>query len=241
MKQHTSKFIDVLSNSCIPSILARVHSALTTPSLRAFALATVMAAIVLFAASQMASAGVTPGPVGPLASPIDTPVKVYLHCTDGWNNSCQATSSTTAGVRLWSYFYIDGRYRGSGNATYTNVCSRFRLYDGHHTATLYAVDARRNSARIGPYRIIDCDRTAPTVATGLRIYRSTVRISPYAYDRWSGIATRQVLLDNAEVEWKVYTNVCQTPGLAKGSHSVKVVATDNAGNTRSTTRTFRCP
>jgi hypothetical protein len=194
----------------------------------------------LFVAARVASASAPLKAIGALASPITQPVTVTLDCDDGWNPSCQPTASTTSGGTLRSYFYIDGRLRGSANVVYTNVCSRFRLADGFHTAKVYAVDSHRNSARIGPYRIIQCDRTGPYVTTGLRYFRSIVTLAPYASDRWSGVATKTLMIDGANQAWQNYSNVCATLSLSIGWHSAVATATDTVGNANSSARNFYC-
>jgi hypothetical protein len=194
----------------------------------------------LFVASRVASASAPLKAIGALASPITQPVTVTLDCDDGWNPSCQPTADTASGGMLRSYFYIDGRSRGPANVVYTNVCSRFRLADGFHTAMVYAVDSFRNSARVGPYRIIQCDRTGPYITSGLRYYRNVVTLAPYASDRWSGVATEVLKIDGTDETWDNYSNVCTAFSLSSGAHSVLVSATDNVGNTSSSLRTFYC-
>lgn len=209
-------------------------------TIRVAVLGVLMTLAALFIASRVASASAPLKAIGALASPITQPVTVTLDCDDGWNPSCQPTAATTSGGRLRTYFYIDGRLRGGANVVYSDVCSRFRLADGFHTATVYAVDSFRNSAKIGPYRIIQCDRTGPYVTTGLRYYRNVVTLAPYASDRWSGVATQTLKIDGADQTWQNYSNVCTALSLSKGSHSVVATATDTVGNTKSSLRNFYC-
>jgi hypothetical protein len=107
--------------------------------------------------------------INPLQSPPPQPIMLTLDCQKGWNPSCRTSATGTPGVRLYSYFYIDNRYRGSATLTYTNVCRRFYLADGSHSAKVYARDARGRTATVGPIAgAIRCDRTRPTVAARYR-------------------------------------------------------------------------
>jgi hypothetical protein len=181
-----------------------------------------------------------PQPISAVKSPITTPVTVNLDCDESWNPSCRTEAATTSGVRLRSYFYIDGRFRGPANQTYANVCLLFRLRDGSHSARVYAIDARRNAAGVGPYGVIKCDRSGPSVSTGLRVYRGIVSIAPKATDRYSGVATQSLLIDQTTRTWGAVSDVCATFGLATGLHTVTVQATDTVGNASSTQRYYYC-
>ena len=217
-----------------------VSSFLSRRSLRIIVIGALVTLAALFVASRVASASAPFKAIGALASPITNPITVTLDCDDGWNPSCHPTASSTSSARLYTYFYIDGRYRGPANQVYADVCSRFRLADGFHSAKVYAKDSHRNSATVGPYRIIQCDRFGPYVSTGLRVYRSSVSINPYASDRWSGVATKVLTIDGTAQTWQAYANVCSTFSLGRGWHSVVVTATDNVGNSSSSARNFYC-
>jgi len=185
-------------------------------------------------AVRVTNANAPSNAISALKSPIPSPVSVVLDCEEIWNPSCQTKATSTLGGQLWSYFYVDGRYRGRANVVYTNVCSRFSLTDGWHTARVYAVDAHHNSASVGPYRVIKCDRFGPDVSTGLRSGWK-IQINPVASDRGSGIDTKTLWVDGAPRTWKNYSNACVQLGLAKGGHSVRVSATDNLGHSATTT------
>ena len=193
----------------------------------------------LFMATRIANANEPSNVNSAIKSPIPSPVSVVLDCDETWNPSCHPTASTGSGASLRSYFYVDGRYRGPANVVYSNVCARFYLADGWHTARVYAVDAKRNSASVGPYRVIKCDRFGPYVSTGL-VLGYKIRINPVAIDRGSGVATKYFWIDGVSRTWKYYSNVCVQLGLARGWHWVRVTATDNLAHSSTTARWFRC-
>lgn len=193
----------------------------------------------LFMATRIANANAPGSDNSAIKSPIPSPVSVVLGCAETWNPGCHPTAVTTSGASLRSYFYIDGRYRGPANAVYTNVCSRFYLTDGWHTARVYAIDAKRNSAAVGPYRVIKCDRFGPYVYTGL-VQAYKVRINPVAIDRGSGVATKQMSVDGVVRTWQYYSNACVQLHRARGWHRVRVTATDNLAHSATTTRWFYC-
>jgi hypothetical protein len=196
--------------------------------------------VALFMATRIANANAPASDNSAIKSPIPSPISVVLDCDETWNPNCAPTASTTGtGGSLRSYFYIDGRYRGRANVVYSNVCSRFYLTDGWHTARVYAVDAQRNSASVGPYRVIKCDRFGPYVSTGL-VLGYKVRINPVAIDRGSGVATKQMWVDGVVRTWQYYSNVCVQLNRARGWHWVRVTATDNLAHSSTTTRWFYC-
>lgn len=207
---------------------------------------TVSAAILfaaLFVFIGVANADVSLTPISALKSPIPNPVSVVLNCDEHWNPSCTVTATTTSGASLRSYFYIDGRYRGPANRTYTNVCALFWLRDGVHTARVYAIDAKWNSASVGPYRVISCDRLPPSIFVYLWYGRNwKVNIVPVATDYGSGIASKTFSVDGVNRTWQTYTDACAQLTLATGWHKTNVTATDNAGHGMTGgIRTFYCP
>jgi len=221
-------------------VLRTIKQLATNRSARTGAGVLAASILLLLAMVGIANAGPAPQPISAVKSPIMPPVTVNLDCDETWNPSCRTAAATTSGVRLRSYFYIDGRFRGPANQMYTNVCLLFRLRDGSHSARVFAIDARGNTAGVGPYGVIKCDRSGPSVSTGLRVYRRVVSIAPKATDRYSGVATETLLIDQAEKTWGVVSDVCATYGLGTGLHTVTVQATDNVGNSSLTQRYFYC-
>ena len=242
MKQKVSS-LDRIDKVQIDKIWTAIGAVLRTSLVRNVVVSAAIMIAALFVVFGVANAGKPLTPVSAVKSPIPQPVSVVLDCQETWNPSCTATASTTSGARLYSYFYIDGRYRGTANKTYTNVCALYYLRDGVHTARVYAVDAKWNSASVGPYKVIHCDRYAPTVATYLWYGRSwKVNITPSAVDYGSGIATKAFSVDGDVKPWQSYTDACKLMSLAKGWHKTKVTATDNAGHSvTGGARTFYCP
>ena len=212
--------------------------------LRIVIVVALVALTAMFVAARIASASAPSRAVGPLESPISNPISLTMDCGDGWNPNCVLAASTTSGGILRTYFYVDWRYRGPAG-TYNDICTLLRLRDGSHTAMLIAVDSRHFSARIGPYRTIKCDRTAPYVNSRLYYYRGLVYMRPYAIDRLSGVnvATEQLSFDNGAVTvngFAAIANVCSVEGLSRGWHRVAATAADNAGNSRTVRRYFYC-
>lgn len=193
--------------------------------------ATIMIAA-LFVVFGVADAAKPIAPVSAVKSPIPQPVSVVLDCDETWGNpSCRTSAATTSGKRLYSYFYIDGRYRGSANKTYTNVCSLYWLRDGIHSARVYAVDAGWNSVGVGPSKVIHCDRFNPVVYTSVWYGRGwTVHLAPSAIDYGSGVASKTFSVDNVDRTWQSYASACTQLSLARGWHQTKVMATDAVGH-----------
>jgi hypothetical protein len=171
--------------------------------------------------------------IHPLLSP--QPIMLTVDCQRGWNPSCRTSAVGQPGVRLYSYFYIDNRYRGTATRTYTNVCRLFYLIDGSHSTKAYARDLRGNSATAGPIRdAIRCDRTRPVVSVGLMTRYGKTSANPNATDRMSGLATKAFYVDSVARAWKVHTDLCSQLGLGRGYHYAWVTARDNAGNSSTT-------
>jgi hypothetical protein len=172
---------------------------------------------------------------------ITQPLTLTLDCDDtSWNPTCTTSSVSSMGLTVYSWFYIDGRVRATGDVTLTTVCSRYRLYDGWHTARLYARDSNGNSANIGSYPIIHCDRTGPLVYTGVRRIGHVYVANPTATDRWSGVNTKTFTVDSTVVAWQSYWNICQNLSLSIGQHVAMAQATDFAGNSSARVNTFYC-
>lgn len=172
---------------------------------------------------------------------ITDPLTITLDCDDtSWNPKCTTTSVSNLGLSVRSYFYIDGRLRGTGDVTFDTVCTRFRLFDGWHTARLFARDSNGNTANIGSVPIIKCDRTGPLVYTGVRRVSRVYVANPTASDRWSGVNTKTFYVDSTEVTWQAYWNICQNLSLTAGPHLAWVRATDVAGNASTRSSTFYC-
>ncbi len=172
---------------------------------------------------------------------ITQPLTLTLDCDDtSWNPDCSTTAVSSSGLMVNSWFYIDGRLRATGDVSLTTVCTRYRLYDGWHTARLFAKDSEGNTASIGAYPIIKCDRTGPLVYTGLRKVGHTYVANPTASDRWSGVDTMNFYVDSDEVTWQSYWNICQNLDLSAGQHLAWVRATDVAGNSSAKSNTFYC-
>jgi len=190
-----------------------------------------------FFATRSASAG--PLGIDPLASPPPAGRKltVSINCSAGWNPRCRPRTVSTLGLRVTSTFHIDGRAVGPANRTYSNVCARYRLRDGYHTALVNARDARGNVASTGTQRVIRCDRTRPTATLGVR----GVSAYPGASDALSGIAARRFYVDSKQRPWMNYANLCAAFRLRAGRHIASVKVTDLAGNTAITRRAFYCP
>jgi hypothetical protein len=222
--------------------IRKLHTRLLTWHVIGQFLILAIAAIVggLFLGSGVVKADLDRLPLDAIKSPIPLPISITLDCGEGWNPSCHPLAASTAGLALRSYFYIDGFYRGPANYVYPDVCRRYRLANGTHTARVYAVDSHRNSANVGPYRVIKCDRTGPALNLGLRVYYTTVSLAPQARDVWSGVATQELAIDQTVVAWQNYTEVCKDLRLARGAHVVRMRATDVAGNSSAASRAFYC-
>jgi hypothetical protein len=235
--------LDGTGNVQINKIWTAIGKVTQTSLVRNVVVSAAIMIAALFVVFGVANADKPLTPVSAVKSPIPQPVTVILDCQETWNPSCTPTAATTSGAKLYSYFYIDGRYRGTANKTYANVCARYYLRDGVHTARVYAVDAHWNSASVGPYKVIHCDRFAPSIATYLWYGRHwKVNIVPYAADYGSGIATKTFSVDGVVQPWKSYTDACTQMSLAKGWRKTKVTATDIAGNSvTGGMRTFYCP
>ncbi|MCL4504528.1 MAG: hypothetical protein M1140_00685 [Chloroflexi bacterium] len=201
----------------------------------------------LFVVFGVANAGKPTAPISAVKSPIPSPISVVLDCDDppNYNPTCRTTATTTGAAYLYSYFYIDWRYRGPANRDYPTVCSTYYLRDGVHSARVRAVDTQRNSANVGPAYVIHCDRFGPVVYSYLyygRYWR--VYITPVAYDYGSGVdlSSRTLTVDGNDFPWQRYTDACVEMGLTRGYHSLVLSASDNAGHTTtSRTRWFYCP
>jgi hypothetical protein len=200
----------------------------------------------IFLAIQIASADPAQVPLDATKSPITGPIQVTVNCDETWNPTCRSVATTTPGVKLWSSLYIDGRLRdsahgtGTVNETFTNVCHLYRLQDGTHTARVTARDAYGNTAGVGPYRVIKCDRTPPGVTIGYKSVRHVVSINPKVTDRMSGVKEKHLFIDQIERTWEPSSNVCTTFSLSSGPHLIKATATDNAGNSSYAMRVFFC-
>ena len=183
---------------------------------------------------------VTSAPTGVL--PAQAAVSVALNCGGDWNPACAPTATSVTGLKLTSYFYIDGRSRGAANKTYTNVCATFRLRDGWHSARVYARDSKGKTASTGTVaKAVRCDRTAPRGSPGVTTSRGIVRANPTASDSSSGLAAKSFHVDLYERDWKAYANVCRDLSLWKGMHTARVTVRDAAGNATNVTQRFRCP
>jgi hypothetical protein len=174
---------------------------------------------------------------------ITDPITLTLDCDETWNPTCTTTAVSNQGIRIYSFFYIDGIYRGAGNVAIPTVCSRFRLRDGWHSARLYARDSQHNAANIGPALVIKCDRTAPLVRTGVRTLNGIVSANPTAIDKVSGVdtATLEFLVDGTAATWQPYSSLCTQLTLTTGAHVAIARAKDIAGNQGAASSVFQCP
>lgn len=182
------------------------------------------------------SAGASPPTIDPLASPPGRKLVVSVNCGTAWNPNCRPRAVSRIGTRVTSYFYIDGRYRGSANRDYINVCARFGLSNGRHTASVYARDSRGNVASTGTLRVIRCDRTRPVGTPGVW----GVSARPRAWDALSGVASRKFYVDHYQRTWRNYANLCATFRLRPGLHVASVRVADYAGNVTILRQNFRC-
>ena len=194
--------------------------------------------LAVLAAARSADAG--PLGIDPLASPPTPPparrLVVSVNCTAGWNPTCRPKAVSTAGLRVTSTFFIDGRAIGPANRTYTNVCARYGLRDGYHTARVTARDSRGNTASTGNLRVIRCDRTKPAATPGVK----GISAYPKGSDAMSGVKSRGFYVDHYRRAWRNYANLCTTFRLRAGRHVASVEVIDRAGNSRITRQTFYC-
>lgn len=189
----------------------------------------------VLAATRTANASLAA--IDPLTSPPTRRLAVANNCGWGWNPTCRPRAVSYLGLRVTSYFYIDGRYVGSANANYTNVCARFGLSNGYHSARTYARDSRGNVASTGVvYRAIKCDRTRPYGTPGI----SRVSARPRASDAISGVASRRFYVDYRLRTWRNYSNLCATFRLYRGRHIASVRVADRAGNVTIVRQAFYC-
>ncbi len=246
MKKTYSDFMATFSRVALPKVWGAVRNGMRMSFVRNVAGGAAITIAALFVVFGVANAGKPTAPISAVKSPIPSPITVILDCDDPPNYSpdCRTTATTTNNSYLYSYFYIDGRYRGPANRTYTNVCQTYYLRDGVHSARVFAVDTRRNSANVGPAYVIHCDRFGPVVYSWLyygRYWR--VFITPVAYDYGSGVnlASRTLTVDGVVYPWQRYVDACVELGLTRGWHRLVLSATDNAGHTTtSRARNFYC-
>ena len=95
----------------------------------------------------------------PLRSPIRPALTVKLNCGRRVNPNCSPLAVRRPRARVTSQFFIDGVVRGSANRVYLNVCRRFNLSNGSHSARVSARDNQGNTADTGTIaNVIRCRR-----------------------------------------------------------------------------------
>lgn len=169
-------------------------------------------------------------------------VSITSPTTNAWSSTSSvvvtwSATDATSGVAHAS-LSLDGapaaEVTGQTSHTFTDVA------DGSHTAVLTVTDLAGNSASTSvAFRV---DTTPPTVtinapASGATVSTSTVTVQWSATDAGSGVGTVQVSLDDGS--FQTATGGTQTfTGLADGTHTVTIRATDAAGNVRTASVTF---
>ena len=109
--------------------------------------AAVVAGMVVVFGGNVAEAGRLAS--DPLRSPVRPALRVKLNCGRRVNPNCAPAAISYGSARVTSQFYIDGVARGPANRVYLNVCRKFNLSDGVHSARVYAENGKGNSADTG--------------------------------------------------------------------------------------------
>ena len=189
-----------------------------------------LGAIAAFFISTAASGSPTLAASNALLSPITNPLQMTIDCDTTWNPNCTAT---VTGNVLSSRFYAGGRGIGPA-ATYNNICATCSLADGIYSTRLVARDTTGQVQILGPLpNNLKCDRTKPAVSVNLKVKKGIAGINPQAFDRTSGIATSQLLVDASPSTLTAYSDICRSLSLGAGRHNAQVTATDVAGNSAS--------
>jgi hypothetical protein len=176
----------------------------------------------------------TDPPVITITSPADGAVLDTDSVTVEWTSSDLEAS-------------VDARLDGGGWQDVTGDSATFSdLADGEHTVDVRATDAAENTATDSVTFTVSVateDMTPPTVAitspaTGTSIASTSVNVTWTASDgAGSGVATIEFMLDSGA--WTAVTGTSRAlTGLAQGSHTASVRATDVAGNTATASVTF---
>jgi hypothetical protein len=158
------------------------------------------------------------------------PVKVQ------WTGSDSGSGISNYGVKLDSGVWV------SVSST-ANGYSFFNVAQGKHTVSVKATD------KGGNYITASVTFTVDTISPSLKITSppqnahvgsTSVTINWAGSDAGSGIATCAIEMDKGA--WAVLSGTTNTDtfkGLSQGTHTVSVMATDKAGNTKSASVTFR--
>ncbi len=147
-----------------------------------------------------------------------------------------ANASDPSGVAEVS-FYVDGTLVFTDTeAPYEYVWDTTTAADGEHTITVAASDTRGNVAEQSVAVVVD--NTAPTVSITSpeegAIVRGAVTIQVDASDATSGILSVEFYVDGDLVFTDTsppYKYRWDTTEVTDGSHTIRVVASDEAGNT----------
>ncbi len=169
-------------------------------------------------------------------------VTITSPATNAWTTSSSVVvsftaSDATSGV-LKVTLSIDGgtAVDVTGLSTYTAS----GLADGSHTVAVTGTDRAGNTATATV--IVKVDATPPTVTissptAGASVASGNVTVMWTATDSGSGVAKVELSVDNGSFQTVTGGSTVLT-GLAAGSHTVVVRATDVAGNVKTATVTF---
>lgn len=133
--------------------------------------------------------------------------------------------------------FVDGRVVGQTRET--KLTPKTPIADGEHRFRVVATD-RRGQTTSTPLRLLRVDTGAPTVSfrlAGTRRARSVVRVTASASDVRSGVRT--VRIDFGDGSGPVDARSAPHVYASRGTYTVRVTATDRAGNATASERQVR--
>jgi hypothetical protein len=165
------------------------------------------------------------------------PVNLIQSTTFLWRNVTKLKwepISEPWGPIVWTV-QVDGKTLGTTEKS--SFPLEGRVADGLHKWTIVAADRRGQTRAAGP-RSLRLDTTGPTVRISIKGHGTSRRLEARVADRYAGV--RSVRFDFGDGSPKVFAETVRH-NFSRGSHLVKVTATDKAGNARTVSRTLRIP
>lgn len=165
------------------------------------------------------------------------PVNLIQSTTFKWRNSKRLTwepISEPWGPIVWTV-QIDGRTIGTTEENAFPI--EGRVADGLRTWTIIATDRRGQTRAAGP-RSLRLDTTGPRIRVANHGRGASRRFEARVADPHAGV--RSVRFDFGDGSEPVFAEVVRHR-FPRGTHTVKVTATDRAGNARTVSRVVRIP
>jgi hypothetical protein len=160
------------------------------------------------------------------------PVNLIQTTTFRWRDDVRplgwAPISEPWGEITWTVL-VDGKVLGTTTRNQFPIAGR--VSDGLHKWTLLATDRRGQKRTAGP-RSLRIDGSGPRVTVAIHGHGAVRRFIVHATDRWSGVdGTKVDFGDGAKAFGRDVSH-----RFARGTHTVKITVTDDAGNDTTVTR-----